>query len=191
MVDVKAVALGHIFKWEGGRSDHPKDPGGLTVFGISIKFAGSIHLDLDRDGKTTRADVEMVTPEIATAIYDEHFWRKAMCHRLPPPLAFAQMDAAVNLGVSRAIRLLQKGLNASLAGRLATDGNYGPMTDAAVSRLVGDNTGNLLRIALAETIARRGEWYCDLRKPDFTLGWMRRLTDCTLTAESIREGTLS
>lgn len=175
-IDAFEVGLKQVLKWEGGLSDVAADPGGLTKYGISIKFAGSIHLDLDRDGKTTKADIHLITPAIARDIYNRYFWLKSSAHDLPDSWAVAHFDAAVNLGPGRAVRMLQKGLNMVVRPKIAVDGGYGQKTAAAVDaamRAKGE------RAVLQEMLARRGEWYAGLDTLDdtFGLGWMRRLVD--------------
>lgn len=183
MTEIFEVAMRHIFREEGGKAELVGDSGGLTNYGISIKFAGSIHLDIDGDGKTTRADIEGLTPQKALEIYLEHFWLKARCHELPDPIALAHMDAAVNLGVGRSIRMLQKGLNVSMAGRLAVDGDFGQITRGAIGRM---RALGLERPVLMEMIARRGEWYASLdHLKQFRLGWMRRLARTQFLADHL------
>jgi hypothetical protein len=59
------------------------------------------------------------------------------CPDLPPRLAFAVFDAAVNNGVGRAVRWLQ------LAVGAAEDGSYGVQTKAAVERAVRTDPDDL------------------------------------------------
>ena len=45
------LAHAHVAKWEGGYIDHPNDPGGVTMYGISLMFLKSLGLvDGDIDG---------------------------------------------------------------------------------------------------------------------------------------------
>lgn len=181
-------SLDHVFEYEGGLVDHPNDPGGITNLGISIKFAGSIHLDLDRDGRTTAADIRAIDKAEATNIYLKWFWIPARCPELPDPIALAQLDAAVNLGVGRAVRMLQKGLRFGLQDtKIAVDGAFGPQTMAAVDRVRTANDPAVLDRTLREMLARRGEWYACLDEldDDFGLGWMRRLMHCAQRANRL------
>lgn len=159
-------AINFIFKWEGGLSDHPDDPGGITKYGISIRFAGSIGLDINDDDRTTAADIRNLSRSRAKLIYKEHFWQEAHCNELPSGLAFANLDAAVNMGVRRATMFLQ------MAVGTRSDGIYGPNTRAAVQRADADD-------ALWHMIFRRNYFYGRLNKFDtFGKGWLRRSAQC-------------
>lgn len=167
MGDVFAPAIDFVLRQEGGLVDHPNDPGGLTRYGISIRFAGSIGLDIDGDGRTTRADIIGLTREQAVEIYREHFWQPIHGPDLPAPLAFAALDAAVNVGVRRSSMFLQMALGAR------PDGAVGPRTLAA-ARAKNDLAG-----ALDEMIARRQHFYGRLPTfSSFGLGWSRRAVAC-------------
>lgn len=166
-------AVEFVLKWEGGFSDHPDDPGGITNYGISIKFAGSINLDITGDDRTTAADIRNLTRGQAKQIYREHFWQKAECDQLPDGVALAVFDAAVNMGVRRSTMFLQ------MAAGSRPDGIWGPNTRRAVNR--SDPIDLLF-----EAIARRNRFYGRLGKFDtFGLGWMRRSADCHQTAAKL------
>ena len=78
-----------VFRWEGGYSFDPLDPGGETNFGISKKA----HPDID---------IKSLTKAQALSIYHQDYWIPAGCDKLPWPLCLVVMDAAVNMGVKRA-----------------------------------------------------------------------------------------
>ena len=93
MIDFFAQALDHVLKWEGGNkiTDDPRDPGGLTKWGVSLRA----HPKLGRDG------IRNLTREQAADIYKREYWLPCGCHKLRPALALAVFDAAVNVGVKR------------------------------------------------------------------------------------------
>jgi lysozyme family protein len=82
-------AVTFVLEREGGLSDDPTDPGGLTNFGISQRA----YPDLD---------IRHLTVEGATAIYKRDYWDAAGCDALTPAVALAVFDSAVNCGVQRA-----------------------------------------------------------------------------------------
>ena len=137
-----AFSLAHAFtaRWEGGLSDHPADPGGLTNHGISLRFVQDLareareeclrlhrncetcgrpsagqcvwqSLDLDMDGDVDADDIRACTKVQAAVLFRRHFWDQLDCQSLPLPLAICLYDAAVNLGPARAVRQLQRALN--------------------------------------------------------------------------------
>lgn len=67
-----------ILKHEGGLTDDPYDRGGITNYGISLKFAQSTKdkelLDIDKDGDIDREDIKKLTKERAIEVYKKHFW---------------------------------------------------------------------------------------------------------------------
>lgn len=92
-----------VFKWEGGLSRHPADPGGLTNLGVTQRV-----YDAWRKSKQLPLQsVEHLKKPEALEIYEENYWKVAGCHKLDFPLAACQMDCAVNMGPGRAKTLLE------------------------------------------------------------------------------------
>jgi lysozyme family protein len=152
-------ALAHVLLYEGGYSDHPKDPGGATNFGITIGV-----LRQYRGRAVTKADVRALTQDEAAAIYRKRYWEPAACDDLPAGVDLAMFDCAVNQGLSRARRFLQQ------AAKVKADGKIGPVTMAAVKSMEGKSL-------LCEFMARRMNSYGSLQTlfKTFGLGWSRRL----------------
>lgn len=135
---------------EGGLSDDPADPGGLTKFGISHQGF-------------TNLDIAKLTMDQAKRLYLEHYWFPAKCDRLPWPLALLVFDAAVNQGAYAAAVLLQKALG------VRQDGAIGPRTLAAAVRA---DQRELCALFLADRALR----YTGTRNFDrFGRGWLKRL----------------
>jgi len=168
-------ALSIVLAHEGGLADDPADPGGITNFGISIRFAGSVNLDIDGDGKTTGEDIKALTLADASGLYHEHFWRPLRCAEMPPGVALMVFDGGVNQGRTAMAKRLQRAVGAT------DDGVIGPKTLAALDRHHNDYAGLINEVA-----ARRGRRYAQTRNFDrYGLGWMRRLMAATLIGESI------
>ncbi len=172
MADTFKAALAAVRRWEGGLVDHPADPGGLTKWGISLRFLRALGLDINGDGVVDGRDIRSLTEEQVAALYREHFWLKCRCPALPAGVDLAVFDCAVNQGPGRAVRFLQAAL------RVRVDGRLGPKTLAAAGRAV---RGELLR----DFMARRARHYSSLvNVAVFGLGWFRRLFD--IHAEALR-----
>lgn len=92
-----------VLKHEGGFVNDPADPGGATNLGITI---GTLSDHLGRPA--TVADVRAITKFTAGRIYRANYWDRARCDDLPVGLDYAVFDFAVNSGVSRAVRTLQR-----------------------------------------------------------------------------------
>jgi len=170
-----AFQLAHAFtaRWEGGLAEHPADPGGLTNYGVSLRWVQDLaeqarqecrrpsrdcgqcppaqsaachwhELDLDTDGDVDADDVRACTRAQAARLFRQHFWDKLDCRRLPLPLAVTLYDGAVNMGAPRAVRQLQQALN--LTGEAELE-HFSPI---AGDGLMGPRTRELAD-ALAET----------------------------------------
>lgn len=158
-----ARCLPVLLRHEGGYVNHPRDPGGATNLGITLGTARAYRLDLDGDGDVDAHDVRLLTPETAAPVYRQGYWLKARCDRLPAGLDYMVFDLAVNSGVKRAARYLQR-----VAG-VAEDEIVGDVTLKAVARLnpvaAVDRLGDI-----------REAYYRSLSTfPTFGKGWLRRL----------------
>lgn len=106
--------LGH----EGGYSDHPDDPGGKTMWGVTEKVARA---------KGYTGDMKDLPVEFAkTKVYKPDYWDKVRADEVPAPIRYALFDAAVNSGPAQAIKWLQRTVG------VADDGKFGPKTLEAV-----------------------------------------------------------
>ncbi len=113
-------------------------------------------------------DIESIRPEQARDIYFADYWQKAGCESLPPRLALVHFDSAVNVGVDRAIKLLQQALD------VAPDGKVGPHTVAAARVL--DQTESCVAL-----LAERAMFYAGAKTyAKYGRGWMRRVMRCAM-----------
>lgn len=86
-----AVTL--ILQLEGGLSDHPSDPGGVTKYGISSRSYPHV-------------DVRNLTISQAKGIYHRDYWTPVAMEVTDPALRLLAFDSAVNHGLSRALAWL-------------------------------------------------------------------------------------
>lgn len=168
------LALAQILKLEGGWSNHPKDPGGPTNKGITLntlKLAQRLKL-VD----ALQTDSHHILKNLSNAdirkIYHHLYWQKAGCPNLPAAIAIMQFDAAVNHGVGRAIKFLQKSVDANI------DGEYGPETEKKAKSV---NPENLLKIY---TDLRRSHYQSLSTWNIFGKGWLNRLNTINKLAKS-------
>ena len=106
-------AVDFILAHEGGLVDDADDPGGLTNYGISQRAYPDVK-------------IKDLTIEGAKYIYKRDYWDKCKADLLPPQLKYMHFDTAVNMGINRAAKLLQKSVKAT------PDGAIGPNTLKAV-----------------------------------------------------------
>lgn len=159
-------AVKHILKEEGGYVDHKTDPGGATNYGISLRFMIAAAIDPNRDGRIDVRDIRAMTPEVAASIYKSHFWDRVKGDSLPGPLALLVFDSAVNQGVGRASKFLQRVVGAS------PDGMIGPKTLKRVSEAWDKDASNVL----SQYAVRRALHYSSLSIfASFGRGWFNRL----------------
>lgn len=100
--------ISDILKAEGGYVDDPKDKGGATNMGVSLRYAKGIGLDNDGDGDTDKDDIRLVTVEQARNLYRKDFYTAPRIHALPAVIQPMMFDMAVLHGPPRAIILLQR-----------------------------------------------------------------------------------
>lgn len=118
----QANALALVLAHEGGWSSHPADPGGDTMRGITQAV-----YDATRQSRgLAPRSVRHITADEIASIYDQQYWDRANCDRLPVGLDYAVFDYAVNSGVAKAIKDLQREL------RVPVDGIAGNATIGAV-----------------------------------------------------------
>lgn len=150
----KAVEV--VLKHEGGYVNDPVDPGGETNMGISKRAYPYLN-------------IKELTKKDAKDIYFKDYWLKAKCSKLPEELRMIYFDMVVNMGRSRAVKILQKAITAK-GVKTAVDGGIGPQT-----------ISNALKSGLEPDRLRsyRVKYYADLigRKPKlekYWFGWYRR-----------------
>lgn len=153
-----AKAIANVLDHEGGYINHPDDPGGETNFGISKRAYPKL-------------DIRNLTQGDAIDIYRRDYWIPIKGDQLPPAVAIYLMDTAVNVGVSRAVRMLQKVVG------VVDDGSIGTKTIEAVNA-----APNALQLLDAARLA----YY--RRLPTFATfgrGWTRRAAETFRYAKDV------
>jgi len=144
--------LGH----EGGYANHPSDPGGETMWGVTKAVAKENGYD---------GPMKSLPVDVAQAIYKRQYWDAVRADELPESVRYAVFDGAVNSGVGQSVLWLQRACGAS------ADGKIGPRTIAAAYAMDGDKL-------LAAILAQRLRFMTTLHNwPAFGRGWARRICD--------------
>lgn len=141
------AALELVLSHEGGYSDHPADPGGRTLHGISERA----HPDAWIGGPPSK--------DAAAAIYRREYWDRCGCDLLPPAVALIVFDAAVNQGAAWAVLALQRVLG------VRQDGRVGPITAKAAAvnpaaTVAAFAAARLQRYAQLRTFGTFGKGWC-------------------------------
>lgn len=172
-------AVKNVLENEGGLSDQNKhDKGGITKFGISLRFLKSL------DPAKLRAygiysetisddDIKHLNRDQAKAIYKGEFWDQAPFEKITnPDVARYIFDAAVNMGINPAVKIAQRAVWAIMKRRTLTDdGIMGTHTIMAIN-----HCNYLLLSALR---SERGGYYrliaqADADQQNNLNGWLNR-----------------
>ena len=152
-----AQALKQVLKYEGGKVDDPRDPGGRTAFGITQDTYNAWR----KKQNLPTIDVYNISQTEVAAIYRQEYWDRISGDLLPSGVDFAVFDFAVNSGVSRAAKTLQ-----SVVG-VTQDGVIGPATIQAAKTYVAMSVTNK-RLAFMQSLSI---W------STFGKGWSARIAD--------------
>ncbi|MFV1530625.1 glycoside hydrolase family 108 protein [Phaeobacter sp. JH209A] len=167
-------SLDWVLAHEGGYVNHPKDPGGATNMGVTQR---TYDADLRRRQLPSRS-VQLISMEEVKAIYRSQYWDKVGGDELPGGLDYCLFDFAVNSGVSRAVKFMQRQLG------VKTDGIVGVNTMEAVDR--ADVEGLIQSICQA-----RFSWLKTLRHwGTFGRGWTRRVMGESLGVQARDTGVI-
>ena len=148
------AAFDTLITHEGGFSNHPDDPGGATMYGVTEAVAR-------RHGY--KGHMRDFTLDQAKAIYRKDYWDACQCEAMPEPIRYPLFDAAVNSGPDQAIKWLQAAVG------VKADGVIGPMTRQAVALADPHDLCKAM-------IGRRLRFMTELKNwPSFSKGWARRI----------------
>ena len=159
--------LAEVLKHEGGWADHPADPGGATMKGVTIGTFAQF-----KGRKVTKDELRNISDADLRAIYRRGYWDKVKGDELPAGLDLVVFDAAVNSGPSRGAKWLQQSIG------VAIDGKIGPATIARANE-VDTQTAILAAIMVRLAFLRNLKTWATFGK-----GWQRRV-------DSVRSVALS
>ena len=113
------VAMEYLFALEGRDSDHPRDPGGLTVWGLSVQHdSGWEGWKWLKEAKASREHWKMTLESDALRDSARRYWRKNYWSRISgdafrsQAIANEMFEAGANCGCGRVVRWLQQVLGA-------------------------------------------------------------------------------
>lgn len=141
---------------EGGFTNRPfsDDPGGRTMYGVTERVA-------KEHGYVGR--MEDLTLDFAKKVYRKSYWDACNCDQMQDSLRYPLFDAAVNSGVTQAIKWLQSSVG------VKADGVIGPMTLHAVNMAAP-------QVVRQQMLGKRLRFMTDLRNWSANArGWSRRI----------------
>lgn len=166
-------SLAKVLKSEGGFSNHPQDPGGATMMGVTQRVYDAYR---DRQGQPHRSVRYIDTAELQD-IYRSCYWNTARLDKFPAGVSYVVFDGNVNSGVKQSVLWLQRALGVN------ADGVVGPATIAAANshpnhdKLIAD----ILAFRLAFLKALK-TW------KTFGKGWAARIADVKATGQAWATG---
>jgi lysozyme family protein len=160
-------ALKRVLVHEGGYADHPADPGGATMRGVTQR----VYDGWRRRRALPVRSVRLIEPAEIEAVYRLQYWDAVRADDLPAGLDYGVFDAAVHSGPGQAAKWLQRALG------VTADGQVGEATLAA---LEGQRAAGLIDGVCDRRLAMlRG-----LRTfPTFGAGWTRRVGEVRAAAK--------
>ena len=154
---------------EGGWSDHPADPGGATMKGVTLQ----VFREFKRNPHLGKEELRNISDEDLAAIYKKRYWDVVRADELLPGVDYTVFDCAVNSGPGRAVKILQTCVGTT------PDGGFGSVTMAAVAQFKGEAAKQLIRDYATERL----EFLQALRTfAVFGRGWERRVKEVEKTS---------
>ena len=173
-------AIKHLLPLEGGYSNNPKDPGGPTDFGISLKFIKDAQIDINSDGKINIEDIMALNPQKASDIYKKEWWDRYGYGKLNSQLIANKLfDLSVNAGPYQSHVIAQRANNQVKIRNsiwVDADGVMGVNTVSALNNLTTyGKEGSLLQAIKDNAILFYVKLVLNNSSLDgFLLGWVRR-----------------
>jgi len=143
-----------VIKREGGLVNDSDDSGGLTKYGISQRAF-------------PEEDISIINEARAKSLYLKHYWRPCKAERLPEKIREAYFDMVVNMGQSRAVKILQEACNQK-GSDLIVDGLIGPKTIKEAKALEKDRLTAFRVLYYAKIVLNNSI------QMKFYYGWYRR-----------------
>ena len=162
-------------KFEGGKDDDPRDPGGRTNQGV-IQRAYSAWRK--KKGLPPQ-DVFLMTDSERDEIYYNNYGRLVRYDELPPGVNIVVLDGGVNSGPTQSIKWLQRALG------LTADGVLG---DVTLQRTIEHEDHDRL---IANILAQREKFLRALKTfKYFGKGWMSRINQLKKIGQSWAMGSV-
>ena len=161
---------------EGGFSNHPKDKGGKTKYGVTNKT----YKEAVRRGivKKRLLGVKGISKQDSKDIYKAMYWDELNLDKVEHfRIAEEIFDTGVNCGIRKAARIVQRALQAE-GEQLIRDGIIGPMTLRYINKYCKERPKAFFKLLNA----LQGAYYVEIveRDPEqvvFLNGWAAKRID--------------
>lgn len=171
-----ALALKAVLIHEGGYVNHPRDPGGPTMKGVTQRVYDGYRKRRSRPVQS----VQFIEPAEVEAIYRQLYADAIRFDELPPGVAYVVFDGAVNSGPAQAVKWLQRAL-----GCARIDGQIGEETLGRIASWPGKNYDRLISAVLDRRLA-----FLQALKtwPTFGKGWTSRVAGVRKLGQAWAQG---
>ena len=122
----------YMLRWEGEYANHPDDPGGETMRGVTLKTFKALAPKLGYDGNDYELFRKMPL-KLHKKIAREAFWNPVAKYVEYPCITFYVVDYIWGSG-STAVKKIQMYLNRKFKAGLKVDGAFGPRTGEALNK---------------------------------------------------------
>lgn len=157
-----------IIEHEGGLSMDKRDPGGVTQWGISLRYLRSIGYDINGDGVIDKEDIIGLPLKGAIGIYRKYWWNRYRYAAFNELIVVEKVfDLAVNMGGMATHKLLQIAINRLREQPITVDGLLGGQTFGAANSMEGYQ----LRQELRECAEDR---YIEILTANPAMEWARK-----------------
>lgn len=168
-------ALAVILKFEGGKDDDPRDPGGRTNQGVIQR----VYTAYRKSKGLANRDVFLMENPERDEIYRTQYADKVQFDKLPPGVDLIYFDGAVNAGPTQCTKWFQRALG------LNADGVLGTVT---LQRIIDFYDHDVL---CAKVIERRNAFYRALKTfKTFGKGWLSRTSQVIKVAQAWAMGSI-
>jgi hypothetical protein len=157
-----------VLAHEGGYVNDPRDPGGRTNLGVTQRAWESYW-----SRSSSEEEMRKLTPNVVKPFYKAMYWDKIKGDQLPAGVDYAAYDLAVNSGVGRAAKYLQR-----IAG-VPEDGVIGPKSLEAIKACDPEQAVQALCDMRLDFLKRLPTF------DTFGKGWSRRVAEVKDKASSM------
>jgi lysozyme family protein len=173
-------ALDNLLAHEGGYTNHERDRGGATIYGISLRYLKAAGLDFNFDGEIDIRDIQAMNRDDAAEIYKRDWWDKYKYNLMrDDEIAAKALDLSVNMGPKQAHKILQASTNKIRNINIEVDGIIGPETLSTINLIIDSGDSDLY---LQEVRSSAEHYYINLAADNpelrvFLKGWINRAWD--------------
>lgn len=170
-----AEAMKQEMRYEGGKVDHPEDPGGRTNMGVIQRVYSAWRR---KNGRPDQS-VYLMSIEERDAIYRQNYANAIQYDKLPEGVDITVLDGAINSGVSQSVKWVQRALG------LTADGVLGDVTLEAINNYHDHD------YLVGKILERRMAFLRALKTfKTFGKGWTARVNHVRKVAQSWASGSI-